>query len=553
VRSRTTTGWVMGGVLLGLLLGMTPQAAWGDPCEGALNRIFLCAEDRRHNEPADSGNPFRFVDKRCLNFEVEVFGNAIPAELFNQDYNTTYGRVRTNVQSYSEIGEPGKYLVFPGERSNVFVLFSRVRGQENRKLQGHVYLRREHPDLGVSEHFVRPDGFLTAGVSPQDEIEGCLDLNFSTFEKRVIKIRDLDFTFQGGQGHPDQNIVIIPYTGYSTFFGACEECPKFTLQYRNNVSSMVHIPGGTLQRGRNYLPGEQAGQDAVDDDESQLHWITVNDFYLDQHEVTNIEYAAFIADGGYTKSQYWSPQGWLWKEANVSRTVDSRGNVSYDPLSAPLYYGRGEERHPIVGVSWYEAEAFANWAGKRLPTEAEWEYAARSGSLGYAYPFGNRGYYDSDDTGGPGDKTWVARHEDCLNMANVRACFPKTGLSGERGALSVGTMPLTPWFKLADVAGNVWEWTYDWHSPTYYHDLNMSSSELAPAANPLGPCPDNDPACLLAMRGPLKVMRGGGYFSNHLRVVHLGHRQAMHPHSRALDIGFRCAWDPAMPPPRPLP
>ena len=124
---------------------------------------------------------------------------------------------------------------------------------------------------------------------------------------------------------------------------------------------MVIVPKGP------FLYGEQKTRESID-----------YDYWIDKYPVTNQQYGAFIAAGGYASQQYWSSEGWEWKTQNN--------------LTAPRYWNDvkwNKANHPVVGVTYYEAEAYAKWTGKRLPTEQEWEKAAR-GEDGREYPWGDQ-------------------------------------------------------------------------------------------------------------------------------------------------------------------
>jgi formylglycine-generating enzyme required for sulfatase activity len=155
-----------------------------------------------------------------------------------------------------------------------------------------------------------------------------------------------------------------------------------------------------------------------------VHQKQLPGFWIDKYEVTNENFKEFLDAGGYSNPAYWSPTGWEWRQ--------SQG------ITQPLFWDDSRynaPQQPVVGISWYEADAYARWAGRRLPTTLEWQAAAQ-GTDNRIWPWGN---------------TWAAQK---ANMAD-----------GSRGApVAVGSYPdgASP-FGALDMAGNVWEYTADWY------------------------------------------------------------------------------------------
>ncbi|HVE83409.1 MAG TPA: SUMF1/EgtB/PvdO family nonheme iron enzyme [Myxococcales bacterium] len=213
--------------------------------------------------------------------------------------------------------------------------------------------------------------------------------------------------------------------------------------------------------------------------------IWLDAFEIDRFPVTFGQFAAFIQAGGYADRAHWSEDGWAFKEAQQ--------------LTRPRFWTEPEWAHvtgldqPVVGVSWYEAEAYARFARKRLLTEAEWEKAAR-GDDGRLYPWGNAWEPDRCSfRGGP-----------------TRAAPPVGRFPG-------GASP----YGVEEMCGGVWEFCADWFSEGYY--------ARAPARNPPGP-----------ERGTMKVARGGAW--NALPLLNrTANRNAWKPTARFSNIGFRCA------------
>jgi len=230
---------------------------------------------------------------------------------------------------------------------------------------------------------------------------------------------------------------------------------------------MTFIPGGEFQRGRSHkLPddGLKWFPELLKDDQP-VRPIRIDPFYVDILEVTNEGYAAFVKA---TKRR--APYNW------------PKGQVP-----------AGKEKHPVAAIDWNEATAFCIWEGKRLPTEAEWERAARGLVEGRKYPWG-----DSEPT-------------------KKDACFDTL-----QGPCPVGQGTPNP-FGLYDVAGNVWEWTSDWYERLYY--------EKAFSENPKGPT-----------TGQYRVIRGGSWHDLP-KFLTCAHRSWARPLERSPNIGIRCAKD----------
>ncbi|MBH0181071.1 MAG: SUMF1/EgtB/PvdO family nonheme iron enzyme [Nitrospira sp.] len=179
------------------------------------------------------------------------------------------------------------------------------------------------------------------------------------------------------------------------------------LTYVKIPADMVQVPKGP------FLHGDQKTSETID-----------HDYLIDKYPVTNEKYQAFILAGGYKNQQYWSDDGWTWKTKN---------NITGPVFWNNEKWNKGD--HPIVGVSYYEAEAYAKWAGKRLPTEQEWEKAAR-GEDGRQYPWGEAF-----------DKNKCNSYE-----AGLGHTTPVT-------QYSEGVSP----YGCYDMAGNVWEWCAGWY------------------------------------------------------------------------------------------
>jgi formylglycine-generating enzyme required for sulfatase activity len=280
---------------------------------------------------------------------------------------------------------------------------------------------------------------------------------------------------------------------------------------------MVEIPGGAFLMGTDDAEGFPA------DGEGPIRRVTVSPFLLDKTTVTNAQFAEFVKATGYrTEAERF---GWSYV-FHLFVTPRGRDGIMGSPQQTPWWYAvkgatwskpdgpdsniRSRRDHPVVHVSWNDAMAYCAWAGKRLPTEAEWEFAARGGLEQRTYPWGD----DLTPGGAHACNIW-------------QGTFPSYN-SKEDGY--PGTCPadafLPNGYGLHNVAGNVWEWTADWFSRTYHVD--------GPRDNPAGP-----------PSGEARVTRGVSYlchksYCNRYRVAA---RSSNTPDSSTGNLGFRCAAD----------
>ncbi len=231
---------------------------------------------------------------------------------------------------------------------------------------------------------------------------------------------------------------------------------NFLLEYQYDIEDMIYI------KGAEFIMVSNDGEP----DESPAHKIQLETFYVDKYEVTNARYRRFLS---------------LTKQRR-------RSSYTYDPVL-------GKDRQPVIGIAWDDAHDFCKWAGMRLPTEAEWELAAR-GSAGFVYPWGYK---------------W---NSECANSVETGLQRPVEG-----GNYPLGKSP----YGALDMAGNVWEWCNDYYDKSFYTQ--------SPSHNPQGP-----------PEGKLRVLRGGSWFDGptDLRVTK---RRGENPKMRLSNIGFRCAKD----------
>ena len=247
----------------------------------------------------------------------------------------------------------------------------------------------------------------------------------------------------------------------ATLLGTSIQFVSQEIIFPKDGAKMVLIPGGEFNMGDHFNDGLQ--------DEVPIHNVYVDSFYMDAYEVTNRQYQKFI---------------------------DATGYPSPKQLEDPKF---NSPNQPVVGVDWFDAVGYAKWAGKRLPTEAEWEKAARGSLMGKRYPWGNyMTHNDANYNGSNGRDQWVWK------------------------PAPVGNFPPNR-YGLYDMVGNISEWCEDWYASDYY--------SLSAEKNPTGP-----------VQGIYRIIRGGSWKSNkyYLRVAT---RSFNSPESYYQDCGFRCVCD----------
>ena len=300
------------------------------------------------------------------------------------------------------------------------------------------------------------------------------------------------------------------------------------------IAPMVSLPGGTFRMGSDTAPER---------DQRPVRQVRLAPFKIDVYQVTNRQFQMFVRETEYETTA--ERQGWSYifhteRRAWVRMVGANWQNPSGTNPHASLEGGATTAMLdlPVVHVSWDDAQAFARWAGKRLPTEAEWEYAAKGGLLDAPYPWGNRRQIDGQYFA----NFWQGRFPD-----------ENTGADGFLGLSPVGSFPPNP-HGLFDVGGNVWEWCGDRYAADYYR--------WSPLDNPTGPSAEEGEIVTVARMTirrengqyvgetisgmdnvPLRVIRGGSFLS--AENTDAGYRttaRGSQPQSLSFqDVGFRCA------------
>lgn len=295
-------------------------------------------------------------------------------------------------------------------------------------------------------------------------------------------------------------------------------------------AGMVWIPAGSFEMG-----GDTSA------DEQPIHRVSLDGFWMDETEVTNRQWQAFVRATGYVTVAEQVPTEAQFPGVPKERLV--AGSAVFSPPTTPsdtadplVWWryvpganwrhpeGPGSDiadrlDHPVVHMAWFDAAAYAKWAGKRLPTEAEWEYAARGGLARKPYVWG--------DKERPGGK---------IMCNHWQGEFPNRNLleDGFAGTAPVGKYPRNG-FGLADMAGNVWEWCSDWYDPQYYRNCR--------GHNPQGP---DRGVARPGEAEPCRVRRGGSFLCapNYCRRYLPASRDQSPPDSAANHTGFRCVVSP---------
>ena len=257
---------------------------------------------------------------------------------------------------------------------------------------------------------------------------------------------------------------------------------------------MVLIPAGSFEMGsedvdsRSYL-------------ERPVHTVHLDAFFMDEHEVTNLEYKEFLLE---------NPR---WQKSRIDKRFHNGDYLKH--WSDDNTYPSGKADHPVTYMSWYAAMAYAEWAGKRLPTEAEWEYAARGGLAGKKYPLGN---------------TIFHRY--------VRGSRPQVNANDHVGDTTPVGQYVDNGYGLYDMAGNVWEWCLDVFDSDFYAASDKSRNPIAGGMS-IQELREN---FTTIPTDSLRMSRGGSWGSS-VHFLRVTYRSVSEPTHVGSNSGFRCVKD----------
>ena len=314
-----------------------------------------------------------------------------------------------------------------------------------------------------------------------------------------------------------------------------------TATNNNQHKGMVYINAGSFSMGADNTQAEA--------DEYPKHTVSVDGFWMDVTEVTNVQFAAFVKATGYRTTAERKPD---WNElkkqvppgtpkpdesllvaaslifkapgqavelSDYSQWWEWKAGADWKHPHGPQSNIAGKENYPVVHISWNDAQAYCKWAGKRLPTEAEWEYASRGGFENNIYPWGN----------------------EALNKGKIKAntwqgAFPSKNTQNDNYYYAAPVKSFAPnGYGLYDMAGNVWEWCADFYSNNYYSSLSKNGI----TNHPKGPVQSYDPQEPYAQK---RVIRGGSFLCNesYCTGYRVARRMKSTEDSGMEHLGFRC-------------
>jgi formylglycine-generating enzyme required for sulfatase activity len=321
----------------------------------------------------------------------------------------------------------------------------------------------------------------------------------------------------------------------------------------NGPAGMAHIPGGVFLMGSDSKMAQT--------NEKPAHKVRVHGFWMDRHHVTNGEFRAFVQATGYVTTAERKPDWETLKvqlPAGTPRPPDSAlvpGGMVFVGTDRPVPlhdYSRwwryvpgadwrhpggpgtsieGKDDHPVVQVSYEDAQAYAKWAGKRLPTEAEWEFAARGGLEQATYAWGEQ----FSPGGRQMANVWQGQQGQRFPVIS-----PKAG--GALGTSAVGTFPANG-YGLYDMTGNAWQWVADWYRADQFQREAVMGRAVDDPAGPAGSWDPDDAG--VPTDAPKRVTRGGSFLCNedYCLSYRPSARRGTDPYNSMSHLGFRLVMD----------
>lgn len=326
----------------------------------------------------------------------------------------------------------------------------------------------------------------------------------------------------------------------------------------NAPKGMSWIPGGEFMMGSDHKLAQR--------NERPAHLVRVHGFWMDQTHVTNDQFAEFVKETGYQTTAERKPD-WETIRVQLPPGIPKPPNSVFVPGAmvfvgtdrpvnlndasqwwqympgadwrhpqGPLSNIEGKGDYPVVQVSYEDAQAYAKWAGKRLPTEAEWEFAARGGLNQATYAWGDQLNLD----GKPQANYWDTTKQQFPVVGNSSTGSTRIKI----GTTSVRSFPQNG-YGLFDMTGNAWQWVADWYRADYFV-LQSQMNGKAAIDNPQGPLDSFDPADRTApVNAPKRVIRGGSFLCNedYCQSYRPSARRGSDPYSPMSHLGFRLVKD----------
>lgn len=346
-------------------------------------------------------------------------------------------------------------------------------------------------------------------------------------------------------------VSLLPIAGFAAESAFGPTVPNTAPAPKPAPEGMVWVPGGEFSMGSDKTCESYCELSGVSRDAAPIHRVYVDGFWMDATEVTNAQFAKFVEATHYVTIAEKKPTQEEFPTAPPENLV--AGSTVFAPtpqkVNVDNYFQwwtyergadwrhptgltsdiKGREKYPVVQIAYADAEAYAKWAGKRLPTEAEWEFAARGGQAGKLYTWGN-------------DLTVDGKFQANIYQGDFPVVDGDTGEDGFKGIAPTAQYAANP-YGLHDMSGNVWEWCGDWYRVDTYARQKLAGEVTR---NPQGPSTPYDPA---EPNEKKRVHRGGSFLctSKYCTRYMIGTRGKGEVSTASNHVGFRCV-TPVPPP-----